>query len=661
VHLKLTACFKANQIYKVMCRTHSIVLVIVLLLSTTVNAQQTVKVDFSKRGKVYEGIGALSAGASTRLLIDYPEPYRSQILDFLFKPGVGASLQHLKVEIGSDVNSTCGTEPSHARTRDEFNHPKPEYFNRGYEWWLMKEAKKRNPNIKLDCLSWGAPGWIGDGKYFSQEHIDYIISFIKAAEQYHGLTIDYTGIWNEREYKIDYIKDLRKALDRNGLASVKLIAADQYIEHQWEIADEILQDEELSQSIDIIGDHYPDMSKKYLSKDTVALLDRPVWNSEGGNWTGDWKGFEHFAKMYNEGYLNGSITKTVSWSLVTSYTTTGEKSFPNSGLMIAKTPWSGYYEVQPGIWTVAHTTQFAKPGWSYIDSGCAYLEKGGSFVTLAAPKDEDLNFSIIIETIDAKETQEAVFNFSNIMNTTVYVRHTMKDGKQFAEEIPLKIKKGKLELTLEPKSLYTFSTLKGNKGKMSPAAEAAFPFPYFVDFEDQKPGSTPKYFLDQGGAFEVAGRDDKKGNCLRQVITQKGIQWNSEHEVLIQTVTGSTEWTNYSVKADVYFREPYSFVSILGRVTEMYRSHKAPDGYILKLESSGKWELTAKDKKLAHGSVKLQDSAWHTLKLKLIENKITAFINDKMVAEIEDSSFNKGLGGLGSSFHQLDFDNFRIE
>ena len=49
-------------------------------------------------------------------LSDYPEEYRNQILDLLFKPKFGASLQQIKVEIGGDVNSTDATEPSHART-----------------------------------------------------------------------------------------------------------------------------------------------------------------------------------------------------------------------------------------------------------------------------------------------------------------------------------------------------------------------------------------------------------------------------------------------------------------------------------------------------------------------------------------------------------------
>jgi galactosylceramidase len=64
-------------------------------------------------------------------------------LDYLFKPDFGASLQILKVEIGGDGQATEGSESSHMHT------PTDESYNRGYEWWLMKEAKKRNPDIKL--------------------------------------------------------------------------------------------------------------------------------------------------------------------------------------------------------------------------------------------------------------------------------------------------------------------------------------------------------------------------------------------------------------------------------------------------------------------------------------------------------------------------------
>ena len=53
----------------------------------------------------------------------------------------------------------------------------------------MVEAKKRNPNIKLYGLSWGVPGWIGGGNYFSQDNIDYHIKWIQGAKQVYGLGI----------------------------------------------------------------------------------------------------------------------------------------------------------------------------------------------------------------------------------------------------------------------------------------------------------------------------------------------------------------------------------------------------------------------------------------------------------------------------------------
>ena len=117
--------------------------------------QATIVLDGNSNGRIFDGLGAASAGASSRLLIDYPEPQRSEILDYLFKPGYGAALQRLKVEIGADVNSTDGSEPSHMR------NPADRDATRGYEWWLMEQAHKRNPHIILEILPWGAPSWAG--------------------------------------------------------------------------------------------------------------------------------------------------------------------------------------------------------------------------------------------------------------------------------------------------------------------------------------------------------------------------------------------------------------------------------------------------------------------------------------------------------------------
>jgi hypothetical protein len=89
-------------------------------------------------GATFDGIGGASGGGGgTRLLVDYPEPQRSDLLDILFKPKFGLSLQHCKVEIGCDGDTTQGSEPTHARSKTDVS------FDRGYEVWFMQEVRKR--------------------------------------------------------------------------------------------------------------------------------------------------------------------------------------------------------------------------------------------------------------------------------------------------------------------------------------------------------------------------------------------------------------------------------------------------------------------------------------------------------------------------------------
>ena len=56
--------------------------------------RQRLALDPASAAQRFDGHGALSAGASSRLLFDYAEPQRSQLLDYLFAPGVGAPASH---------------------------------------------------------------------------------------------------------------------------------------------------------------------------------------------------------------------------------------------------------------------------------------------------------------------------------------------------------------------------------------------------------------------------------------------------------------------------------------------------------------------------------------------------------------------------------------
>ena len=622
-------------------------------------------------GRTFEGLGAVSAGASSRLLIDYPEPQRSEILDFLFKPDFGASLQHLKVEIGGDVNSTDGTEPSHMRARDDEN------YGRGYEWWLMEEAKKRNPDMIFDCLAWGAPGWIGDGKFYSQDMADYVVKFIKGAKSFHGIDIAYTGVWNEMKWDPEWVKLLRRTLDAAGLEKVGIVAADQFDGSKWDVANIAAKDPELDKAIQVVGVHYPEGK----STEFAQASGKRLWSSEDGSKPGDWRSAARIARLYNRNYIGGRMTKTLVWAPIASFY--DNLPYARTGHMTANEPWSGHYEVEPAIWITAHTTQFAKPGWQYVDSGCRKID-GGSVVVLRSTDGKD--FSVIVETIDAKKPQTLVIRPEGAALRPLSVWFTNEE-KQFVKLKPLAAKDGAYTINVEPGALYSLTTTTGQmKGATKPPESKPFPFPYKEDFESYKAGATPRYFSDSSGAYEVAFRADGKGKALRQVMPSLGIRWMHLNP-LPQTLIGSRFWRDYEVSVDALV-EKSGAVKLFGRVGDLDQGGQPATGYCLTVSTGGEWDLSTTfwqtdgenkkksvTKRLAgrdgppgrpdpqsQGSAPLDfaPDVWHRLRLVFNGETIAAFIDGKQIAKVADATQPEGSVALGGDWCNAQFDNLEI-
>ena len=629
--------------------------------------KQRIVIDGTGIGPVFDGLGALSAGASSRLLIDYPEPQRSQILDYLFKPGYGAALQHLKVEIGADVNSTDGSEPSFMRTPTDRN------FNRGYEWWLMMEARKRNPKIVLDSLPWGAPGWIGGGRLYSRDMAEYVSTFIQGAKSAHSLDVEYTGVWNEKKYDASYVKALRAALDQNHVMT-KIVCCDEYPSDggEWQIAQAVKADKALDAAVAVIGVHYPWVYNHVTTPEYARTQTKPLWasedqpNSGGGPYLSrNWEyGGRLLAKLYNLNYLQGGFTATEIWSPITSYYDI--LAAPGSGLMIANTPWSGHYVVQGAIWATAHTTQFTAPGWTYDNPSSGYLEHGGSYVTFLAP--DHRSWSSVIESVDARQPQTLRIEFvGGLSPAAVHVWETNRQ-RTFEHVSDLKPVKGAIELTLDPDSLYTVTNTTGQgKGTAAPPPAAAFPLPYSEDFDSTPAGGTPKFLSDQDGAFEVLPCEGRKGNCLEQVITTIPIPWSPLPDPF--TLAGDEERKDYQVSADTLVPLAGT-ATIFGRIdsADVFREHKAlyPSGYGLLLKSSGDWRLVSTAygqsiRELAHGDIEQQPDQWHHLMLRFSGPTVEAFIDGKALASVADSAHTHGMFSIGSNWTRVMFDNLKVD
>jgi hypothetical protein len=619
------------------------------------SSQTNITLDPKQAGRIFEGIGAASAGASSRLLIDYPEPERSQVLDYLFKPDYGASLQHLKVEIGGGVNSTDGTEPSFEPVRGNMN------FSSGYEWWMMQQAKTRNPNILLDCLAWGSPGWIGNGNYYSADMCNYIVSFIEGAQNTHGLAFNFTGTHNEAAVNTTetaWIKQLRSALNANGLQNVQLVAADEW-GGTWNIVTNttcgLLYDSVLSNDIARVGAHYPQQSSPAAAK----TCGKPLWSSEDGIGGSTWTTATNLARIFNRNYINAKITTTEIWSPVTGYYDI--LAAADSGLMRANTPWSGNYDVAPAIWATAHTTQFAAPGWNYLEGGASeLLPGGGSLVTLVSTNQSD--YSIVVETSDAAAAQSVTFRLTNGLSTAPVTIWETTQINQFVNLGQVTPANGTFGYIFQPGAIYSLTTTTGqSKGGATPPPPAAFPLPYKDSFEKYSPGATPKYFSDQAGTFEVVTRADGQGQSLRQISQQTGIRWTSEWQPY--SLIGDASWADYDVSADLLVESNGGLAFIMGRVGSVPGfTDPLPRGYWFALNNaSSKWQLCASSNLLASGTADFTTNTWHNLRLAMQGTSLRCYVDHVLVTNVTDFSYSSGMSGLGcGGWYGAQFDNFTL-
>ncbi|XP_033499130.1 galactocerebrosidase isoform X2 [Epinephelus lanceolatus] len=652
--------------------------VLFLSLSLSFSSPQSYVLDDNEGvGRVFDGIGGLSGGGATsRLLVNYAEPYRSQILDYLFKPNFGASLHILKVEIGGDAQTTDGTEPSHMHYENDGN-----YF-RGYEWWLMKEAKKRNPNITLIGLPWAFPGWVGHGKNWPYDYPDitatYVVNWILGAKQYHDLDIDYVGIWNERNYDSKYIKVLRNTLDKVGLTGVGIIAAD----GDWSIASSMIADLYLNESVEVIGAHYPGTN---TVKDALKTQ-KKLWSSEDYSTFNDEVGGGCWARILNQNYVNGLMTATISWNLIASYYE--ELPFGRDGLMTAEEPWSGNYVVESPIWITAHTTQFTQPGWTYLQT-VGHLAQGGSYVALT---DKKGNLTVVIETMTHSHSvcvrpplppfnvtsQSATFqlegSFASIKELQVWrsqFNFKTKKPSFFEKLTPLKVLNGSFTLNLAEDEVYTLTTMStGQKGSYpDPPPSTRFPKVYKDNFNVRDPPfSEAPYFADQTGVFEYYINMTDPGPhvfTLRQVLTERPITWATDADQTI-SVIGDYQWQNLTLTCDVFMESiKTGGVFIAARVDKGGQSIRSAKGVFYWVFADGTYKVTndlAGQSVLAEGQSGIRAYGWHTLSLTVHGQYASGLLNGYLLWKNAVVLTPKnGWAAIGThSFELAQFDNFAV-
>ncbi len=485
--------------------------------------------------KTFDGLGAISGGGATsRLLVDYPLTQREQILDYLFKPSFGANLQILKVEIGGDQDTTDGCESSHMHDNATVD------LNAGYEWWLMKAAKKRNPAIKLYGLPWAFPGWVandplsgarndsGSPYDHPEQTCRYILEWVRGARAAHNLDIDYLGVWNEAPSNANYVKLLRKTLDSNGFENTVIVGHDA----NWDICSDMLKDPEYMDAVGVIGLHYPSDFNPPSVYEPCHATGKPIWASEESSSHDDMNGAACWARVTNAHFVLNGFTASIMWNMLGSYYY--GTAFYATSLMTADQPWSGHYgdddegrSSMPVLWANAHVTQFTQIGWKYlaVGRGSGELPAGGYFTTIVDTSANDGDFTLLVVKISydhaacirpalpsflANVTEEEVTfvldasmgKFVDLTELNCF-KSNFQDGPaspMFEKQPPVSVVNGRFTLLVRPGDYFSVSTvMTAHKGSFDhvPRSQPRFPLPLSDDFDTAVVSSQPKFWSNE--------------------------------------------------------------------------------------------------------------------------------------------------------------------
>ena len=670
---------------------YTITTMLLALAMTATAATQTIRITDLQKGKTFDGIGAVNGGGATSVLLkDYPEPQRSQIMDMVYKPMFGASVSAILVEVPGDGNSTQGSMPSHSHYRGDNN------FMRGYIWWVMREAQRRNPQLALDATAWSAPAWVGN--FWSDDMVDYYIAWLQGLRQVHGLELDALGCHNEKGWNGDFAKHLRRAMNENGFRDVKLHGFGNWGKSKMDFVKAMQQDKELADALDAVCAHtYSEIPLSKEQRAAVEAMGKPIWNSEDHVYLKGFNCLISIVKCFNENYIVSGATRVINW-----YDIAGvyplEPYSCDPAMLLAREPWSGNYEVREALWGYAHYGQFSAVGWQYVDEGCLSLAGGGSMVTLRNPASDD--FSIIIETKDATSAKAVEVRLPKGLSRNPLCVWRSNEQEQFVRQKDIKQKGGRFTITLEPNTVYSLSTTSGQqKGSFADVpASAPFPLPYADNFDQYTQpaswGYLPRYLADLIGAFELTQRPDSKGQCIRQTVGEHTLSWAPEWHHY--TILGDSAWRDYEVSADVWLN-PGEEAGVMGRLCDVGSGYGIwAKGYYLKLDDQGRCTLILSRGKpdpkeligdaeqqaliLARKDVEIGGEytlatarvegvsalKWHNLALRFQGDKITGLVDGREVISANSNHYKKGMAGLLAPLQQKRvctpyFDNLSIK
>jgi glucuronoarabinoxylan endo-1,4-beta-xylanase len=331
------------------------------------------------------GGGATKYGNMGTYIVKLPEPMRSRVLDLLFDTTQGIGLTCFRMGENHLIESPDGAW-HWASSTDEQD-----------EFWVGREALKRNANMKIYSVPWTPPLWMktqqtmGGGELqtrYYQQYADYKSHFVRDLRDKEGITLFANSVQNEPQFGSasyggcsytgeqirTFVRDyLGPAFKRDGLdkTTTIMIAESNYGESQF--VDPTVSDPAALAYVGLLGWH------QYNDGGFARPAGKESWSTEAS--TGPWSGLGDVGwgqALWVQSKLYDAIVnkEANSWSY---YLFGGDG---HGGLLAISGATCD--TTAKRFWWVGHYSKFVRPGWVRIGTS---VNTVGDGVNIAAFKD----------------------------------------------------------------------------------------------------------------------------------------------------------------------------------------------------------------------------------------------------------------------------------
>lgn len=642
---------------------------------------------------IFRGLGTVANNISSRLLIDYkyknPDVYW-EILKLLFEKKYGAGLSHIKII--NDEETVFFFEDENCF--GEYDGKQNDIF-RGAGFMLASDARKINPEITIELFVSSQPQWVkkvfGSSKTEGFEaKYKYLKKVVDTLYNVYEIKPDYVNV-EENETDAEWIIYLRNRFDNEksreiDYSKIKLVVSDKHF--TGNLVGEMLKNRKLRNAVEAIG-IYSDLEDENNVKLLCEKYHKEIWHldieASENAYSNNTESKKSLATITNK-ILNDCFANKIAMyeynNAVCAYYEGLDRSL--NSLVSANSPWSGFYNINMGLWGAAHITHFAEKGWKYVGSVLSDDLKNTRKTSCVALASDDGHYSVIFSNSDDKPQKYSICirNISKAEEFVHCVETRISDNYDDYQTnifnvadkiIPVRKPYGFCyNLDVKPHSVMTCTTLSvdhingADTVKIPQIENGVFMLPYTDDFDYDveflaSGGDIPLYTNDRCGKFRIVW--DNEQSVLAQVESENIIPENRNISFPV-TDFGDDRWADYSVKSDVKFgsMDSDNYIGI-GLRYDSVCGDTGEYGYQLRIYPDNRWQLKYMNEILAEDvSNVIKRHDWNRLKISAEGCQIKCSINKNIICEYtaSDNAVVSGRAVFYSGYYRNLFGNLSI-